>query len=437
MSPPGPIGPISWLNRRTLTWASFDIASSCYFGIAPPVLFPIYFQSQMAGSANATAAWGLAVAASVLLSGLTALAAAAASRRISRYWLIMALMIALVGTLAGVATGLGQSALFIGIAYVVCQACYFGATASYESYLPEITARATVHRLSGFGWALGYVGGVAGIVCILALAHEMPDDRALFQQSFAVIALVTTLIVVPVMLAMWSVGFHRLGNAQDKPNWTGIAGTLREWRRQRSVYVLLIGITLLNGAMAVVLSFTAPILSRRFGQSLSDLLVLILAIQALSMPTTYAVSLVADRLSRRFVVALTVPGWAAALILLAYNSGPWVPWAIVVLLGCCVGTTGAALRGLLAEAIPLDRTEAFFAISTVGARIASALGPVIFVGAERLAGERTAFQVMLFILAAGAVLIFKAVRNDDVFQDRIEAANLPDSESRPPPLVVQ
>ena len=45
-----------WLNRQTLTWAGYDVASSVYFGVAPTVLLPLYFQGLMADFASPTAA---------------------------------------------------------------------------------------------------------------------------------------------------------------------------------------------------------------------------------------------------------------------------------------------------------------------------------------------------------------------------------------------
>ena len=67
--------PGGWLNRRTLTWAGYDVASSVYFGVAPAVLLPIYFQQQLAGFANPTVAWGALAAGAILASSLAAPAA--------------------------------------------------------------------------------------------------------------------------------------------------------------------------------------------------------------------------------------------------------------------------------------------------------------------------------------------------------------------------
>ena len=80
--------PGGWLNRRTLTWAGYDVASSVYFGVAPAVLLPVYFQQQLAGFANPTAAWGALAAGAILASSVAALIAAALSSRISRFTLL-------------------------------------------------------------------------------------------------------------------------------------------------------------------------------------------------------------------------------------------------------------------------------------------------------------------------------------------------------------
>ncbi|MCA3560720.1 MAG: hypothetical protein IOC82_06785 [Aestuariivirga sp.] len=53
------------MNRRTLTWAGYNVASSVYFGVASAVLLPLYFQKLMAGFGWAIGYFGGATAAAL------------------------------------------------------------------------------------------------------------------------------------------------------------------------------------------------------------------------------------------------------------------------------------------------------------------------------------------------------------------------------------
>ena len=111
----------AWLNRRTLTWAGYDVASSVYFGVAPAVLLPLYFQSMLAGFANPTAAWGALAAMAILASSIAALIAASLSARMPRLSLLNAGTFGLVLAIAALAWPPVSGLVFAAAAYMAAQ----------------------------------------------------------------------------------------------------------------------------------------------------------------------------------------------------------------------------------------------------------------------------------------------------------------------------
>jgi UMF1 family MFS transporter len=395
----------SWLTGRTLAWAAFDVMSSVYFGIVPNVFFPIYFQRFVASDSNANAAWGLLVTVSIIISGMAALGAAALARRISRFRLIIAFMTGLVASLVFLSLQLPLSIWIVSAAFVVAQSCYFAATTNYESYLPDIAPAGTVGRVSGFGWSIGYLGGVAGTIILLVALGHWPEDVQIYRATFGIVAMLTVLLAIPVFFTMSSKGFASLRHPLAEPDWIGTSHVLRHWREHKPIFVLLFGTMFIQSATAVVVSFTAPLLQRNFGQSYKDLLWLLLFLQLLSMPTTYISSMLSDRWSRYKPIMLVLSGWGVVLLLLAFATGAWIPWIIVIALACCLGATNAALRSFLAEAVPPGQSTAFFGISTFVGRISSALGPLLFVLILEVAGERVALLAIVVVLIVGGSIL--------------------------------
>ena len=416
-------GPMPWLTGRTLAWAGFDVMSSVYIGIVPNVFFPIYFQRFVANNSSSTAAWGLLVTVSIIISGVAALGAAALAAHVSRFRLIIVFMTGLVVSLVFLALQLSFSIWIVSAAFVVAQSCYFAATTNYESYLPEIAPAGTMGRVSGFGWSIGYLGGVAGtIILIVALGHWREDAR-IFHATFAIVAMLTLLLAIPVFIAMSCKGFASLRHPLAKPDWIGISLVLRHWREHKPIFVLLFGTMLIHSATTVVVSFTAPLLQRNFGQSYKDLLWLLLFLQLLSMPTTYISSMLSDRWSNYKPIMLVLSGWGVVLLLLAFATGGWMPWIIIAVLACCLGATNAALRGFLAEAVLPSQSTTFFGISTFVGRISSALGPLLFVVISKAAGERIALLATVAILIFGGAILWGYLRGgwNTAFQSGVEA----------------
>lgn len=403
---------MDWLNKRTLTWAGLDVASSVYFGIGPALLLPLYFQKLMAGFSNPTAAWGGLAAIAILASAAAAVAAAALSARMSRLSLLAGLTAGLVASLVVLAWPPGSALLVAAIAYVAAQSCYFAATSVYESYLPDLLPQDRRQRLSGFGWGLGYLGGLAAIAILLPLVAGQAETPRLIEACFAVLAILCAGFFLIVLGLMRRTGFATLGEGPDAPRLAGLISVLRGWRRHGALYRLLAGTMLVHLAISVVITFTAPILASRFGQSLSDLLWLLLLVHVLSVPSTLAWNLAMTHWSRLVPMALLLAAWGVVLVLMAFGSGRFMPLITVGVIGCCVGATASALRGFLAETVPPGSAPAFFALATLAGRVAAALGPALFALVTALRGEQAALMVVLALLAAGAVLVLLHVAQD-------------------------
>ncbi|PZF78503.1 hypothetical protein DK847_01435 [Aestuariivirga litoralis] len=410
---PGGSAGAGWLDRRTLTWAGYDVASSIYFGVAPAVLLPLYFQQRMADLANPTAAWGILAALAILASSVAALAAAALSARMPRLKLLNAATAGLVLSIAALAWPVSSTLAAAAVAYVAAQSFYFAATSIYESFLPDLLPQALRQRLSGFGWAVGYLGGVLAIAILLLLVRGQPQSPALLEDCFAVLAILSAAFFVIALTLMRRAGFAALGEGVGGPRLSGVIAVVGQWRQHRGLFVLLGGTMLVHLAISVVITFTAPILASRFGQTLPDLLWLLLLVHVISVPSTIGWNLLMTNWSRSVPMAILLAAWGFVLLLMAFGSGSWMPVATVAVIGCCVGATASALRGFLAEGVPPGSAPAFFALATVAGRLAAALGPALFALISTLQGERAALLVILALLAAGAALVLLHVMRDE------------------------
>ena len=406
-----------WKSRQSLTWAGYDVASSVYIGVAPAVLLPIYFQHLLAGFKDPTAAWGGLAALAVLVSSVLALGAAAATARISRFTLLTCLTAAMVAAIAALAWNPGSSILHAAVAYVAAQSFYFAATAIYESYLPDLLPPDDRQRLSGFGWAVGYLGGLFVIIVLLVLIAAQPSSPQLIEQCLGVVALISAVFFTIVLSLMWRAGFARIGGS-SAPRMGGVFGALRHWRANPAVFRLLLGSMLVQMAIFIVVTFTAPILATRFGQSLQDLLWLLLLIHVLSVPTTLAWSHLMIARRRLVPMSILLASWAVVLLLLAYGSGPWMPLVTVTVIGCCLGATASAIRGFLAESVGAENPAALFALSTVAGRLAAAFGPALFSVVALAAGQRAALMIALVVLACGSALIMLFLQGQPAVQGR-------------------
>jgi UMF1 family MFS transporter len=401
-----------WLNRRALSWAGYDVATSIYVGVVPSVLAPLYIRELAKGFENPTAVWGGLSAAAVVISSCAALAAAALAGMVPRFALLTGLTAGLFAAMAALAWNPHASLVQAALAFIAAQSFYFAAMAIYESYLPDIVPAPARQKLSGFGWAAGYLGGLAGIMMLIALASGQPESPNLMSLLFGALAVMSGVAFAIVLPIMRREGFAQLKAAVEAPHLQGVLAAVRHWRSNRGVFRLLLGAMLVQMAIFVVVTFTTPILADRFGQSLADLLWLLVIIHVVSVPSTLLWSHLLTGAARPVATGLLLASWAVVLLLLAFGSGPWMPLVTVTVIGCSLGATFSGLRGFLAESIGESDPVALFALATAAGRIAAGLGPALFALVMLAEGERIALLVMLLVLASGGGIILTAIRRE-------------------------
>lgn len=404
----------SWLDRRAFAWAGYDVASSVYVGAVPSVLAPIFIRELAQSYENPTAVWGVLAAVAVLVSSLVVLAAASLAARINRFTLLTALTAGLMAAMAALAWNPNASLAQAALAFVAAQSFYFAAMAIYESFLPEIAPAAARQRLSGFGWAIGYLGGITAIIMLLVLVAGRPAGLDVIAHCFGALVLLSGAAYAVVLPAMRWQGFGQMQRPVGTAQLQGVLAAIRNWRSNWGVFQLLLGTMLIQMGIFVVMTFTAPILADRFGQSLEDLLWLLLVIHVVAVPSTLVWSRLMTGTSRAAATLLLISSWGVVLLLLAFGSGPWMPLLTVTVIGFCLGPTFSGLRGFLAESAGSSDSVALFALATAAGRIAAALGPALFSGILFLVGAEVALLFIFVVLAIGGAIVLNRIRQDVV-----------------------
>src|SRR5262245_53422123 len=173
-------------RSAVVSWIFFDWAAQPYFTLITTFVFAPYFASFVAPDpASGQAMWGFATASAglaiALLSPVLGAIADASGRR--KPW------IATFGALLVC----GASAMWIGkpgdadvipwllLAYAIASVGVEFATVFNNAMMPTLVPPEKIGRLSGTGWATGYVGGILSLVLVLGFLAANPETgRTLF-----------------------------------------------------------------------------------------------------------------------------------------------------------------------------------------------------------------------------------------------------------------
>ncbi|MEY8882301.1 MFS transporter [Donghicola sp. XS_ASV15] len=171
------------VRKRIWGWYFFDWASQPYATLLVTFIFAPYMKELLNDGAQAQTAWGFGVGLAGIVIAVLApvLGAMADTSGNRRTWIwVFSVMYVLGASGLWFANPESFNLVFVMTSFAVGMIGMEFATIFTNSMLPDLGERDDVGRISGNGWAFGYVGGLIALVIVLALFA----DNAITGKTF-------------------------------------------------------------------------------------------------------------------------------------------------------------------------------------------------------------------------------------------------------------
>ncbi|MDM4762286.1 MFS transporter [Galbitalea sp. SE-J8] len=284
----------------------------------------------------------------------------------------------------------------------------------YNALLPHVSTPATVGRISGLGWGLGYIGGILTLVVVVVLNaldwFGLDTSNGLAYRLIAVGCMVWAIVfAIPLFV---NVPEPPAGPARARVNFFAsyvelVRDIARIWRDERQLFWFLIASAVFRDGLAGVFTFGAVIASVVFHFSAQDVIVFGIAANLVAGVSTIISGRFDDRFGPRAVIltSLGALSLVALVVLVGHDGGQTLFWIFGLILCCFVGPAQAAARSLLARATPAGREGEVFGLYATTGRAVSFLTPALWTLFISLFGA-TYWGILgiLIVLLAGLLL---------------------------------
>lgn len=432
------------------SWVMFDWAAQPYFTLITTFVFAPYFAAHLAATpAEGQSLWGYAAGAAglviALASPLLGAVADASGRRkpwIATFSILLiagsaALWFAAPGAPAAVAIALG--------AYVVATIGAEFATVFTNAMMPDLVGPKRLGRLSGLGWAVGYLGGLVSLIVVLGFLAAPPEtgrtilglspalgldptayegDRAsgpLTALWYLVFVLPLFLFVpdtprrMPVARAMWA-GFASL------------KASIAHARSETSIWLFLVASMAYRDALAALFVFGGIFAAGQLGWQTMQIGLFGILLTVTGTAGALVGGHLDDRLGPKPVLVGAIAILVAAClgivsidrdtILFVVDVAPPEPGrlfgapaeqAYLVLggiIGACAGPLQAASRTLLIHLSPRDKITETFGLYAFAGKATSFVGPFSVAALTALSGsQRIGISAIIVLFVVGALLL--------------------------------
>src|SRR4030081_1974187 len=408
-------------RAAVVSWIFFDWAAQPCFTLIAPFVFAPYFASFVAPDpASGQALWGFATAAAglmiALMSPILGAIADASGRR--KPW------IAGFGCLLVIGSGLmwfgkaGDPSVIpvLLLSYAIASVGVEFATVFNNAMMPTLVPPEKIGRLSGTGWATGYIGGILSLILVLGFLAANPDTgRTLFgltplfgldpitHQGDRITGPLTgiwfIIFVTPMFLFTPDYPAKRPVREALREGLIELRETLGELPKRKSMAAFLLANMIYTDGLVSLFAFGGIYAAGTFdwhtiqigsfgillaiagtfgawlGGKLDDSLgsKRVIAGSMLILLSSIVAILLVDKDSILFIkVAPPVPGGALF-------SG--AAERAYLVLGCLIGAAGgplqAASRTLLIRLAPKDRIAQYFGLFALTGKVTSFIGPLL------------------------------------------------------------
>ena len=371
--------------REVWGWMMFDFANSGYTTVVITAVFNAYFVAVVAGKAVwATLAWTSALSISYALIVVTApLIGAYADAHAAKKRLLAITTIGCVAATAALSL-VGPGDLALGIALLVVSNFFFGTGENLiAAFLPELAKSSALGKVSGRGWALGYIGGLLSLGASLAYVTWAQAQGQSSAQFVPVAMLITALLfavsTLPTFLYLREHAAPRkLAGGAYASAFTRTRETLRDAGRYRDLKRFLVCIVFYQGGVQAVITLAAIYAEQAMKFSTQQTIMLILVVNLTASIGALAFGHIQDKLGHVRTLAITLAGWCVMVLLAWRAEGPAMFWIAANLAGICLGASQSAGRALVGYMTPPDRRAEFFGLWGLAVKLSSILGPITY-----------------------------------------------------------
>lgn len=380
---------------QKVTWCLWDAGSASVNAVATTFVFTVYLTGAAFGNQTVSSQ---AVSTGMTIAGvIVALTAPITGQRADRrgkgtFWLgvFSIIVIACLAAMFFVAPSPDYLWLGVGLLAVMTMFAEF-ATVNYFAMLPRISNAKNVGRISGFGWASGYFGG---IILLMFLNYGFITENNFFgidtsngmgvRTGMLVAALWALVFFLPVLFTVRGrvvPGSENLGRESIFVSYRKLFRTIA-WlfRKAPNVLYFLIASAIFRDGLSGVFTFGGIIAGVTFGFTPGEVILFAVAANIIAGIATALMGILDDKIGPKkvMIISLTALVLTCGAIFAFHSGGKIVMWTFGLFMCIWVGPAQSASRSFLARRIPEGHEGEVFGLYQTTGRSVTWLAPLMF-----------------------------------------------------------
>jgi len=399
-------------------WVMYDFANSAYTTLVVTFIYATYFVSAIApDKIMGTALWSRGVTLTAICVALLSpvLGALADQGGLRKKFLFLSTVVAVVSTawLNFVLPGQVFAAL---VCFVISNIAFELGMVFYNAYLPEISTPENIGRISGIGWGVGYIGGLAAM-CVAMIGFVSPEVPWFGISKEAGANIRATNLLVACWFAVFAVPLFVFGKSRApvvgikagqivKNGLADLRATFHDIRNYREIVKLLIARMIYNDGLVTIFAFGGIYAAGTFGFTFQEIMIFGIGINISAGIGALIMGIFDDRLGGKTTIQISNLVLGLATLLAVVSPSKSLFWVAGILMGFFAGPNQSASRSLMGRLVPREKETQFFGFFAFSGKLTAFFGP-LFLGllTQLFDSQRAGLSVVVLFFLIGGLLL--------------------------------
>ncbi len=405
-------------KKEIFGWVMFDFANSAYTTLVVTFIYATYFVKEIApDEITGTALWSRGITITAICVALLSplLGAIADQANLKKTFLFIATVITVIGSTLLYFFKPGQIYLALTF-FVISNIAYELTNVFYNAFLPDITPKEKIGKISGLGWSIGYAGGLLAMALAMVLFIN-PDVPLLGLSKETGEHIRATNILVAIWFAIFSIPCFLFVRQPKKTNGVSIKksmcdglsdlkNTFKEIKKYRQIVRLLIARLVYNDGLVTIFAFGGIYAAGTFGFTFSEIMIFGIVINLCAGIGAFAMGFLDDKIGGKKTIQISNIALAvASLIAVVAPDKSWF-WVASIMVGLFAGPNQSASRSLLGRFVPKDKENQFFGFFAFSGKLTAFMGPLLLgILTSLFNSQRAGVSIVILFFIIGGIIL--------------------------------
>ena len=398
-------------KKKIFIWTLFDFANTSFSIVVVTFLYAVYFKKVVAqGQPIGDLYWSLGTSIAMIITAiispiLGAIADYSAGKK--RFLLFFTLLcIAATSTLFLI----GSGDVFWGIIiFILANVGFEAGLVFYDSFLPEITEPKNYGRVSGYGFAMGYLGSLATLAIIYPFIQA-----EMIKESFPVAALFFLIFSLPLFVYLKD-NRKKIVEHESyfKIGVTRVWNTLSHLKNYKNLATFLLAYFFYIEGVNTIIFFSGNYASTTLGFSETELLIFFLTVQTTAIAGSVILGIVADSIGQKKTIMITLVMWLLTVLIAFLVQDKNGFYVVGLIAGAAMGSSQSTSRSLMSKLTPPEKKTEFFGFYSLFGKSSAVIGPLVFGLVSFISGDQRLAIISIGFFFVVGLLVLTQVKDPD------------------------